>query len=150
MNLGLVKDSICCNEISDKWIKQTYIISLNTFFLLLIVVSYSFSAPIQFLYFSGLCMLSFSLSTKVFPKSLATLVSSPRTDFGKQNAVLPSPSELFNLTTTTTKKTLKWHPYTQELNAWCGVHPVYCKFAYSCCYNVHLLLNVCFLNLAHD
>lgn len=35
VNFGLVKDSICCNDISDlsKFIiKQTYIISFNTFF----------------------------------------------------------------------------------------------------------------------
>lgn len=72
VNFGLVKDSICCNEGSDLSkliIKQTYIISLNTFSLIVLLFSS--------LFISRTSLDSFSKITG------NTLVSIPRTDFWK-------------------------------------------------------------------
>lgn len=148
MNFGLVKDSFCCNEISDKLIiKQTYIISLNTFLSLIHPYMVQFFPSLQFICFSALFHLG--LGSSFPPKSLeSVLCQFPKQIHGKQNATEFNPHKLktfqFKLLT------LIQRPCTQELNAWCGVHLVYCEFAYSRCYNVHLLLNVCFLNLAYD
>lgn len=104
--LGLVKDSTCCIEISDLSkliIKQTYIISFNTFSLTNCFV-------VQFVFLPG----SFFISRA------NTLVSIPRTDFWKAKCCWVSSSVIdFQLTE-------NGAPVTWELNAWCGVHPVYC------------------------
>lgn len=63
------KDSNCCNEILDLSkliIKQTYIISFNTFFFDLLFCSVCFLPQQFFFHFSVLCALSFNLLAKTF------------------------------------------------------------------------------------
>lgn len=67
VNFGLVKDSFCCNEISDKLIiKQTYIISLNTFLWLIHCYMVQFFPGLQFICFSALFHLGLGSS---FPQN---------------------------------------------------------------------------------
>lgn len=85
MNFGLVKDSFCCNEISVKLIiKQTYIISLNTFLWLIHCYMLQFFPGLQFICFSALFHLG--LGSSFFPpKSLeSVLCQFPEQIHGKQ------------------------------------------------------------------
>lgn len=124
--------SICCNETPDlsKWIINIdlhYI--LYTFSLWLIVLTFFFLSSL-----SALFNLGFG-----FPQNLwkCTHISFQNRFLESKVSLLPSTVEqTFNLQ-------LIQHPCTQELNAWCGVHPVSCQFAYSRCYT---MFNCCWMS----